>query len=85
MIKIKKNQMEKKQEYLDQALLGSTSKDMAESDYLNQYSRCKKATIENVRFYQEFHPSEQINTKYVNIEGPETNIDFSFFAVNMLP
>lgn len=25
-----------------------------------------------------------MNKKYVNIEGPDWNLDFSFFAVNML-
>jgi hypothetical protein len=32
-----------------------------------------------------FHPSESANERYVNIEGPDPVLDFSFFAVNMHP
>ena len=52
--------------------------------FKRKYNRCEKATYERVKFYQTFHPTELMNKKYVNIEGPDWNLDFSFFAVNML-
>lgn len=69
-----------------QAKQQKLQEEAAEAEQLKMYQRCKKATMERVKqFSLGFHPSASANERYVNIEGPDPVLDFSFFAVNMHP
>ena len=49
-----------------------------------KYDQCEIAKPDLVSFYEGCFPIDQ-SKKYVNIEGPEFSLDFSYFMVNMCP
>jgi hypothetical protein len=55
-----------------------------EEDYLKQYKKCKKATVERVQPYQDLVPVT-FGTLFVNVEGPEYILDYSYWAVHWCP
>jgi len=62
------------------------SSDFSSDPMLRKYLKCEKAKPWKVNQYKHCFPTSMTNfmpQKYVNIEGPEYDLDFSYFVIHM--